>query len=202
MKDVITIQHAQATHHNTGMVGSWTDWELSGLGLSQAQSIGRRLGAQLQGRPCRILSSDLLRARQTAGPLAQVLGVPVELFPQLREHNLGEAVGKSGAWARQNALPTPSFDDPPFPGAEPWRVFWGRVASFCDWTAQQDAPCLILVSHGVTLSVWQSAWLRQEIQPFTYAGLPGGVSFYGVTEGGERVTQRLNDASYMSEARP
>ena len=32
MKQIITIQHTQSVHHTNGMVGSWTDWDLTGLG--------------------------------------------------------------------------------------------------------------------------------------------------------------------------
>ncbi len=35
MKTIITIQHTQSVHHTNGMVGSWTDWELSELGVGQ-----------------------------------------------------------------------------------------------------------------------------------------------------------------------
>ena len=38
MKTIITIQHTQSVHHKNGMVGSWTDWELSELGVQQALS--------------------------------------------------------------------------------------------------------------------------------------------------------------------
>ena len=43
MKTIITIQHTQSIHHTNGMVGSWTDWELSEKGLQQAEKIGSRL---------------------------------------------------------------------------------------------------------------------------------------------------------------
>lgn len=33
--DVITIQHTQSVHHTNGMVGSWTDWDLTDLGKEQ-----------------------------------------------------------------------------------------------------------------------------------------------------------------------
>ncbi len=36
MKNIITIQHTKSIHHTNGMVGSWTDWELSALGVQQA----------------------------------------------------------------------------------------------------------------------------------------------------------------------
>ena len=47
MKTIITIQHTQSVHHTNGMVGSWTDWELSELGVEQAKKIGEKLKAEL-----------------------------------------------------------------------------------------------------------------------------------------------------------
>ena len=32
MKNIITVQHTQSVHHTNGMVGSWTDWELTETG--------------------------------------------------------------------------------------------------------------------------------------------------------------------------
>ena len=36
MKNIITIQHTQSIHHTNGMIGSWTNWELTDLGKEQA----------------------------------------------------------------------------------------------------------------------------------------------------------------------
>lgn len=47
MKNIITIQHTQSIHHTNGMVGSWTDWELSALGVQQANRIGEKLKTEL-----------------------------------------------------------------------------------------------------------------------------------------------------------
>ena len=43
MKNIITIQHTQSVHHTNGMVGSWTDWDLTELGVQQAKRIGCKL---------------------------------------------------------------------------------------------------------------------------------------------------------------
>lgn len=32
MKTILTIQHTQSIHHTNGMVGSWTDWDLTETG--------------------------------------------------------------------------------------------------------------------------------------------------------------------------
>ena len=47
MKKIFTIQHTQSVHHTNGMVGSWTDWDLTGLGRQQADNIGKKLQAEL-----------------------------------------------------------------------------------------------------------------------------------------------------------
>ena len=66
MKTIITVQHTQSIHHTNGMVGSWTDWDLSELGIQQAKRIGEKLKVELEDRQLVMYSSDLKRAKQTA----------------------------------------------------------------------------------------------------------------------------------------
>ena len=102
MKQIITIQHTQSVHHTNGMVGSWTDWHLTEAGKAQAERIARRLMPHLQGKRWTLYSSDLLRAQETAAPLADLLNVAPILRSELRERNLGPAVGRSVQWLREN----------------------------------------------------------------------------------------------------
>ena len=51
MKTIFTIQHTESIHHTNCMVGSWTDWDLSELGKQQAENIGKKLSAELAGKP-------------------------------------------------------------------------------------------------------------------------------------------------------
>lgn len=37
MKRIYTVQHTQSEHHTNGMVGSWTDWNLTELGKQADQ---------------------------------------------------------------------------------------------------------------------------------------------------------------------
>jgi len=195
MKNIITIQHTQAVHHCNGMIGSWTDWELTGLGKEQAKNIGRKLSAELKGHDYQIYSSDLIRAKQTAEPLARHMGVGIEYFKNLREHNLGDAVGKSKQWAKENELPVNSFGDRQFPGAESWREFWTRVSNVFHDIIDDDAKKIILVSHGGTLAVLQQIWLGLDIQDCKF-GRAGSVSFMEINDKGERSITRINDMSY------
>lgn len=102
MKTIITIQHTQSVHHTNGMVGSWTDWELTELGVSQAKKIGEKLKDELQGREFVMYSSDLLRAKQTAESVGKYLEITPILRKELRERNLGKCCGKSVLWLREN----------------------------------------------------------------------------------------------------
>ena len=85
MKHIITVQHTQSVHHINGMVGSWTDWELTELGKKQADNIGRKLHDELAGKDVVIYSSDLKRAKQTADAIARYLGAEIILRTELRE---------------------------------------------------------------------------------------------------------------------
>lgn len=59
MKTIITIQHTQSVHHTNGMVGSWTDWELTELGVRHAKSIGEKLKSELAGKEFVMYSSGV-----------------------------------------------------------------------------------------------------------------------------------------------
>ncbi len=201
-KRIITIQHTQSIHHTNGMVGSWTDWELNDLGKAQAEAIGKKLSSELlsgefDSQNMTIISSDLLRTRQTAAPLAKYMGLEVKLNPLLREENLGEAVGKSGQWANENRRSVTTFDDRPYEGAESRREFWNRIKTAQEQILERPERLIVVVSHGVALSLWQDIWQGSEICPFEYKGMAGGVSFFDIDENNNR-HMRVNDPSYKS----
>jgi len=200
MKRIITIQHTQSQHHNTEMLGSWTDWDLTMLGARHAENIGRKLARELAGETWKIYSSDLIRARKTVEPLATHMNAKIFLMRELREGYLGEeAIGQTKQWLKENAAPVNSFDEKPFTSAESWREFWTRITNLRNIIIADEAKHIILASHGVTLSIWQQVWRGEDIQPFNYLGLPGGVSFYTVSDTGEREIVKLNDATYMQD---
>ena len=43
MKHIITVQHTQSIHHTNGMVGSWTDWD-----LTEQRNLGKCCGKSVQ----------------------------------------------------------------------------------------------------------------------------------------------------------
>lgn len=203
MRNIITIQHTQSIHHTNGMVGSWTDWDLSPLGIEQAHRIGRRLAAQLSGQDFSMYSSDLLRAQHTAKIVGEYLGLSPILTPELRERNLGKCVGKSVQWLRENIeVQEKTIDDRMFSDAESRRNEWNRLAPFFQQLMEGSEQNIIIVSHGDLLSVFNAMWLGlpvESLNSMELFGLAGGVSFLFEGDDGKRCIRRMSDMSFIAE---
>ncbi len=103
----LLMRHGQTTYNATGRMQGHLDTELSGVGYSQA----RAAADLLEGKGITaIVSSDLIRARETAEIIARGLGLEVTVDKRLRETHLGEWQGMTSAEV-----------DEQFPGA---RALW------------------------------------------------------------------------------
>lgn len=201
VKNIITVQHTQSVHHINGMVGSWTDWELTEMGKRQADSIGKKLKAELADKNFVIYSSDLLRAKQTAEIISEHFGVKPILKTELRERNLGKCCGKTVQWMRDNMeCQEKTIDDKMFSDAESRRDEWNRLKPFFDSVMADDNENIIIVSHGDLLSVFNTMFLRLSIETINNGeifGLAGGVSHMFENSEGKRFIKRISDMSYV-----
>lgn len=201
MKTIITIQHTQSVHHINGMVGSWTDWELSELGVKQANRIGETLKAELSEKRFVMYSSDLLRARQTAEIVGNYLGMTSVFRTELRERNLGRCCGKSVQWMRENMeMQEKTVDDRMFSDAESRRDEWNRLEPFFNEIMSSNDENIIIVSHGDLLSVFYTMFLGLSVETINTGeifGLAGGVSHMFENEEGKRFVKRISDMSYI-----
>ncbi len=202
MKRIITIQHTQSVHHTNGMIGSWTDWDLTNLGKEQANNIGIKLKEELSKDSVYVMySSDLKRANQTA----EIVGKHLELKPiineVLRERNLGSAVGKSVQWLRENQTAwEKTIDDRCIPDVESRRETWNRLEPFYNDIMSSDDEHIIIVSHGDTLSIFNAMWLGlkpENLNNCDLFGFAGGVSHFIEDNNGKHIIKRLSDMSYI-----
>lgn len=202
MKTIITIQHTQSVHHTNGMVGSWTDWELSELGVQQAKRIGEKLKVELSDKKFVMYSSDLLRAKQTAEIVGGYLGLAPILRTELRERNLGRCCGKSVQWLRENQeMQEKTIDDRLFSDAESRRDEWNRLQLFFEKMMAGNDENVIVVSHGDLLSVFNVMFLGLSVETINgidLFGMAGGVSFMFVNDEGKRIMKRMSDMSYIN----
>jgi broad specificity phosphatase PhoE len=201
LKNIITIQHTQSIHHTNGMVGSWTDWDLSDLGIIQADKIGENLELELKNKEYIMYSSDLLRAKHTAEIVSKHLAITPIITEILRERNLGMAVGKSVQWLRENIkCQEKMIDDKMFQNAESRRDVWNRLAPFYKKILSDKHENIIIVSHGDTLSIFNAMWLGLDVELLNQCdlfGMAGGVSFLNENKDGKHSIRRLSDMSYL-----
>jgi len=202
MKRIITIQHTQSVHHTNGMIGSWTDWDLTNLGKEQANNIGIKLKGELSKDSVYVMySSDLKRAKQTAEIVGEHLNLKPIINEALRERNLGSAVGKSVQWLRENQTAwEKTIDDRCIPDVESRRETWNRLEPFYNYLISSDDENIIIVSHGDTLSIFNAMWLGlkpEDLNNCDLFGLAGGVSYFIEDDNGKHIIKRLSDMSYI-----
>lgn len=201
MKHIITVQHTQSVHHTNGMVGSWTDWDLTELGKKQADSIGKKLKEELEGKDVIIYSSDLKRARQTAEEIAKYLNVTPVYRRELRERNLGKCCGHSVQWLRENMkTPEKTVDDRLFSDGESRRDAWERLLPFFREVTENEEENIIIVSHGYLLGIWNAMFIGLTVESYydvDVHGPAGGVSHMTVGDDGKRRIRHISDMSYV-----
>lgn len=201
MKKIITIQHTESIHHTNGMVGSWTDWDLSEAGIKQAHNIGKKLSKELGKEKYIMYTSDLKRASQTADIVSSYLNIKLVVRPILRERNLGSAVGKSVEWVKENALPFKFDIDHKFlEDVESIREQWEKVVVFYNEILESKDKNIIIVSHGGTLSLFNSMWLNlsvEDLNSINIHGKAGGVSIFIENSEGIHFVKCISDMSYI-----
>jgi len=151
------------------------DFPLSDLGMRQAAALAQWLSARYQ--PHRILTSPLMRARQTAEAIAAATGIPVEREQPLAERSSGRIAGLSPEEADQlfpvKQHPVPIHHRPP--GGESYLDLYRRVAHlWCELYENRDldGTTLLLVSHGGAIQALMQAVLG--LPPTATPGFPTG----------------------------
>ena len=201
MKRIFTVQHTQSEHHTNGMVGSWTDWNLTELGKQQADQIAAKLKQELAGKDAVLYTSDLKRAKQTADSIADQLQIVPVVKTELRERNLGKCCGKSVQWLRENLeCNEKTIDDRLFSDAESRRDEWNRLKPFFDQVMAESSENIIIVSHGDLLSVFNAMFLGLGVESLNSCemfGFAGGVSQMIVRDDGKRIIKQISDMSFI-----
>jgi probable phosphoglycerate mutase len=90
---LLLVRHGQTPWNVAGRWQGHADPGLSERGRGQAAELAAALRRELEGRWARIVASDLRRARETAGILAESLGLAVETDARLRELDVGAWTG-------------------------------------------------------------------------------------------------------------
>jgi probable phosphoglycerate mutase len=158
--ELILIRHGETDWNRELRFQGHIDVPLNDLGHEQA----RRLGLRLAGEPVQhIISSDLMRAQQTAAPAALQLGLEPVTSVALREQNFGVVEGLR-ADEIQRLHPRAWEDwlqfreDHAMPEGETTREFHARVIEALGRVATtHDGARVLVVTHGGVLDmVWRT----------------------------------------------
>lgn len=149
------VRHGETEGNRERRYLGWEDLPLNQRGEAQARALARSLADQ---PITAIYSSDLIRAQATAAPIAQVLGLPVHLDPDLREVNFGAWSGLTYAEIERRAPDRLRawIDDPEChapPGGESLGALRRRALR-----AVPLRDGALIVSHGGTLRALISHW--------------------------------------------
>jgi broad specificity phosphatase PhoE len=201
---IILVRHGESESNVSDLTGGWTDTALTGLGFRQAEATARRLKEELADQTCRIVSSDLRRAMQTAEVIGNTLGVEPTPEPGLREINNGIATGKTREEVKHLFIkPTrPLIDWAPYPGAENWMQLHRRVTATMDKIYKNIEENLIIVGHGGSLHHVIFWWLKLPkniIEDINFGLDNASITMLSLSALDQRLLERLNDTSHLRE---
>lgn len=193
MTRLVLVRHGQSEWNQQRRIQGQSGSGLTARGRRQADGTAAWVGATHPG--ARVVSSDLLRCRQTAEPIAAELRVEPVLDPQLRERSFGRWEGVS--------LPEVAASDPELwdrwrtgsdvvreVGGESGEDLAARVVTALERHAEVAGPegTVVVVTHGGP--VWHGLHALLAL-PW---GSLGGVGNAAVTE------LVLDDAGWWCES--
>jgi probable phosphoglycerate mutase len=206
-KDIYVVAHTQSQHHVDGLVGGWYDSALTDFGRRQADVLASRIAELVGDRPVEIYSSDLLRAAQTAEPIAARLGAPVAHWSDLRERSYGVAGGKPDAWLDGRVVFAGKDGDrldhrDGIEGAETRREVLTRIYRAMDRIVESPCETQVVVTHGFAMTFVVAAWIRMPLDSAGWVNFrsnAGGITH--LREDDElfnRYVMSLNDRTHLA----
>jgi broad specificity phosphatase PhoE len=150
---LLLVRHGQSRWNVEGrMQGQTAHVPLTELGHAQAAAAAAELAAD---HPGALVSSDLLRAEQTAEHCAQATGLPLTTTPALREQAYGVLEGRPS----RELWDVVDWTDPHWSaeGGESLAQLHARVAAYLEeLRADPPAAVVALVTHGDTIRAAQA----------------------------------------------
>jgi len=177
-RTIFVVTHPEATHHVDGLVGGWHDSDLTPRGLQDADVIAQALANELHGVvDTEVFSSDSLRARRTAEPVAAALGTEAVFDRRLREKSYGAAEGRPQRWLDERFVVPPitgdrMAHDEGVPGAETKADFAARIYEAMDAILNSPAEHQVIITHGFALTFVVAAWITMPLSSLGYVNFP------------------------------
>jgi broad specificity phosphatase PhoE len=150
---IVFARHGQTAPNRDGLVLGRADPELTDEGHRQAGLLAAALAGE---GVTAILTSPLLRARQTAEPMGAACGLPVVVDERLIEIDWGAWEGRSTGTLKQSDVDRWKADKGAAPEGESLESLTQRVESFC--TEHLDGDGLVVAVSHVSPIKAAAAW--------------------------------------------
>jgi broad specificity phosphatase PhoE len=201
---VLLVRHGQSQGNAERRFGGHSPTPLSKLGHRQAEATARALANE---RVTAIYSSDLLRAVQTAEPLARATGLEIKQTSALRERSVGLMEGltfEEAAAAHPDeyaALLRRDFEHILNDG-ESYRQLLDRAAAELDRAVEQHrGGTITLFSHTGTICILalhlMGALDAPSLKPVWLSSSNCGVTRFSIEHGGLIRIKALNDTRHL-----
>ncbi len=162
---VFLLRHADDPHD---IIGGWSDIGLTDFGKQQAMEIVdffKKNQDSLQIN--HIISSDLVRAKETISATAQALGLDVEINEDWNGLNQGEFNGCSSEQAKAlyPYLNLWAMDyDETFPKGESPKLLYNRVINAWNdlFSKYNDNDNILICTHGVNMVILET-YLKKQV---------------------------------------
>ena len=202
---ILLIRHGQSRGNAESRFGGHTPTPLSELGRAQAEATARALASE---NITAIHSSDLLRALQTAEPLARATGLRVERSSAFRERSVGLMEGltfeeAAAAHPEEYAALLRRDFDRVLAGGESYRQLLDRASARLDRAVEQNrGGALAVFSHTGTICILALHLLgaldAPELKPVWVASSNCGVTRFAIERGGLTRLLNTNDTRHLS----
>lgn len=202
---ILLVRHGQSRGNAERRFGGHTATPLSALGHAQAEATARALASE---NISAIYSSDLLRAAQTAEPLARETGLSINHSEAFRERSVGVMEGltfEEAAAAHPEeyaALLRRDFEHV-LAGGESYRQLLDRASARLDLAVEQNHGGTVAVfSHTGTISILilhlMGALDSPELKPVWISSSNCGVTRFAIQRGGLTRLLNTNDTRHLS----
>ncbi|HYY97541.1 MAG TPA: histidine phosphatase family protein [Pyrinomonadaceae bacterium] len=201
---VLLVRHGQSQGNAERRFGGHTATPLSDLGRAQAEATALALAAE---GVTAIYSSDLLRAVQTAEPLARATGLRVKETDAFRERSVGLMEGltfeeAAAAHPEEYAALLRRDFERVLAGGESYRQLLDRAAARLDRAIEENCGGAVTVfSHTGTICILilhlLGALDAPDLKPVWISSSNCGVTRFAIQHGGLTRLLNTNDTRHL-----
>ena len=161
------VRHGETVWNVENKICGKTDIELTQKGHQQAIETGRKI-LEMGITADVILTSPLVRAKETARHISEITGIPMQVEPRLIEQNFGryESTPRDGAEFHEAKKDMASR----FGTGESMLQLAQRIYNLLDDIKKGDKEC-ILVAHNGIVRIVESYFREMDNEEFSSCGI-------------------------------